>query len=390
MLLQQIKLAGVGKALDLSIVQDKTYILTKKNQQGILFCVTNKPSWHLKLPFQPSSIKSGQTGIFICGFHYIKSPKGKNLIRPNLAFLGKDTKLRWHKDLCTQEKFNGHCLIWNLLPLPNDECIVMLLFETESDYVLEHVRFSSDGKMIWKQSIRSIKINPLYFYPHKIGPHLFRHGSTLYNVGAYILENSPSATSAIGLDIKNGQLKGTYKANITNALYTSAVQAPNGAIAVSWQPYGQKNGENGILLLNKKLKCIGEYRTKLCTWNDMRWNGKSLIIAGRAHHKQHYHPAVQQLGSNKYLKIYEEHSLASHIRLAGSLVTYLDKGTQIDTLRYHNLIIRDFQTSWIYQPNHKEFLSQPIMKKGSRYTCVVYSISEKDSILVKLDTSKAN
>ena len=37
MLLQQIKLAGAGKALDLSIVQDKTYILTKKNQQGTDF-----------------------------------------------------------------------------------------------------------------------------------------------------------------------------------------------------------------------------------------------------------------------------------------------------------------------------------------------------------------
>lgn len=387
MLLQQIKLSGAGKALDLGIVQEKTYILTQKNQKGVLFCVTTKPIWHLKLPFQPSSFKTTQSGLFICGFHYVKTAKGKRQIRPNLAFLGHDTKLRWHQDICTQEKFNGHCLIWDIVTLPDNECIAMLLFETESDYVLEHVRYSSTGKILWKQSLRSIKINPLYFYPKKITPRLFVYDSILYNVGAYVLENSPSATSIVGLDVTLGQLKGTYKANITNALYTSAVQAPNGYLAVSWQPYGQKRGESGILLLNKKLKCVGEYRTKLCTWNDMTWNGKSLIIAGRSHHRQAYHPAVQQLGSNKSLKIFKEHSLASHIRLSDSFMTYLDKGKQGDDIEYHNLIVRDFQTSWIYQPNHKELLSQPLIKKGPQHTSVVYSTSEKDSILIKLKSS---
>ena len=149
MLLTQIKLPNAGQALDLSVTQERSYILTQKKQSGVLFCVTDKPLWHIKLPFRPSSIKSTDSGVFICGFHHIKTTKGRNLIRPNLAFLKNNAKLKWHQTLFTEDKFNGHCLIWDIMILPNEECILMLLIEMDNTYTIKHVRMSSTGEMLW-------------------------------------------------------------------------------------------------------------------------------------------------------------------------------------------------------------------------------------------------
>ena len=384
MRLQRIQLPNAGKALDMRIDHGRSYILTKKNQNGILFCVTHKPSWHIKLPFQPSKIEKNESGLFICGYHHIKDNKGRSLIRPNLALLKRNAKLTWHKTFFTEDKFNGHCLIWEIVALPNDECIIMLIIEMEDTYTLKHIRLSNAGEIIWEQALRSIQINPLYFYPQKITPRLFRKGPILYNVGAYVLENSPSATSIIGIDIDEGSLKGTFKSNITNAFYTAAVQAPNGYIATAWQPYGQTEGENGILLLSTKLKCVGEHRTPICAWSGMSWNGKSLLLAGRYKAQRRYHPAVQQIGSNKFTKTFTEHNLASHVQLCDTVVTYLDKAEQEDPIHRHALIVRNIQTDWIYRKEHASPISQPILKQEGSHYSVVYSLEEKDTVLIKL------
>ena len=115
----------------------------------------------------------------------------------------------------------------------------------------------------------------------------------------------------------------------------------------------------------------------------MSWNDKSLVIAGRCKNDRRFHPAIQKLGSNKFTKTFSEHNLVSHVLLQGPIVTYLHKNEQ-DDLQIHNLIVRNYETDWIYQPSHAAPLSQPILKRMFSQYSIAYGIADKDVVLLKL------
>ena len=296
---------------------------------------------------------------------------------PMVLALSHGGKLRWsHKGNISKQE------VW-ALQSSSDGSVTALFVEKKSmDYAFHFTRFDPSGSVVWSQQCSSVVLQSNYCNPQKIPPQFFSNPNGVFCVGAFSFPDAHSAISIIGLHKETGEITHQYSSPKKGGIYTAHTRSHQGHLAIAWQPLGVRNPNSGILLFDRKLTCVGEYRSYLHCWTGMTWHNKSLLLSGKSRDEVS-HPALESIGKDKFFHEFKVHHLIGQTHQRHQRFFYLHQKSPTQ----RQLIARDIFDTQILDEG--EQLGKPFHATGthSPFHAIAYNHGDQSTLIKVWDSS---
>lgn len=364
-----ISIPHEGTVLGVQSIGERSYLLLEHGSIHILTCIVQAPTWHIKLPFHVHTFICNDQGIYLGGVQYKNAQRTHSA--PMLIALSHSGKLRWSYkgDLSKRE-------VWSIHSTKEGTLTALLVEKNTKSHTFHFLHFDTKGSLLWKQTCPFVVLQLNYCNPKKIPPRFFSDTHRVFCIGAFSFPQEQSAIGIIGFDRKTGFISHRYIAPKKGGIYTQHARSAQGHLAIAWQPIGIRSPSSGVLLFDKNLTCVGEYRSYLHCWMGMTWHNKNLVLSGKSR-AAIPNPAVESIGKEKFFHEFKAHQLIGQTHQYQKSFVYLHQSAT----NHRQLIIRDLFETHTLDEGSSLGLPFHATANNSEFHAVAYNNGERSTLL---------